>query len=190
MGSNTKWVPIGTRFFFDVKQRMIDLVKLEHICEEGLAPMGYELVDLEYLYEPGGWVLRIFIDHPYQAEDDIRTVPETKPQIPSSRITHQDCEIASQHLSTVLDVEDPINGPYRLEISSPGIPRPIRKERDFRRFTGQMVKIQLHESINGRKNFKGRLHEAASGIVTIDINGTLFELPLERIKKARLEVEF
>jgi ribosome maturation factor RimP len=157
-----------------------DIKQLMTICEAGLAAVGYDLVDLEYQNEPQGWVLRVFIDHPVDApKDDGLGVG----------ITHTDCGEASRHLGTVLDVEDPIDGAYRLEVSSPGINRPLRKERDFARFAGEKVKIQTDEMVEGRKNYKGRLLAAAEGVVTVEVDGKHYQLPLERIRKARLEVE-
>jgi ribosome maturation factor RimP len=79
---------------------------------------------------------------------------------------------------------------YRLEVSSPGVPRPIRKERDFARFVGHRVKVQLHEPLEGRKNFEGRLCSANGGQVGVEADGRVFQLPLASIKKARLDIEF
>jgi ribosome maturation factor RimP len=157
-----------------------DIKQLMTICDEGLAAVGYDLVDLEYQLEPQGWVLRVFIDHPVDA-----------PGIDGSGvgITHMDCAEASRHLNTVLDVEDPIDDAYRLEVSSPGVYRRLRKERDFARFAGEKVKIQTDEMVEGRKNYKGRLLDAADGVVTVEVDGKHYQLPLERIRKARLEVE-
>lgn len=160
-----------------------DTTQLMAICEAGLAAIGYELVDLEYQLEPGGWVLRVFIDFP---------VDEAAPggaEADAPRISLKDCETASRHLGTVLDVEDPIASTYRLEVSSPGVFRPLRKERDFKRFAGELVKIQTHDLVEGRRNFKGRLQAADDGVVTVEVDGKHYQLPLERIRKARLEVE-
>ena len=144
--------------------------------------MGYELVDLEYVREQQGWVLRIFIDHPVTDDGDAGDAP-------GSRITHEDCERASRHLGTVLDVEDPIDIAYRLELSSPGVRRPLRKERDFVRFAGRLARVQLSEPLDGRRNFTGRLRDAADGVVHLEVEGVVFRLPLERVRKAHLEVE-
>jgi ribosome maturation factor RimP len=156
---------------------------LIHLCEASLKAVGYELVELEYQLEPGGWVLRIFIDHPATLLDS-----DSSPGS-NGAITHRDCEIASRQLSTMLDVEDPIETSYRLEVSSPGVRRPLRKEQDFVRFSGQMVRIQMNQPVSGRKNFKGLLRSAADGNVTVEVDGERYELPIAGIRKARLEVE-
>jgi ribosome maturation factor RimP len=90
----------------------------------------------------------------------------------------------------VLDVEDLIPNAYRLEVSSPGVRRPIRKERDFVRFMGHTVRLQLQEPVQGRKNFVGRLLSAGAGQVGVEVDGQVFQLPLASIKRARLEVAF
>ena len=124
---------------------MVDLARLAKICDEGLAAVGYELVDVEYVSEDGGWVLRVYIDRP-----SLETPPAAAP-LPPSAICLADCQTASRHLGTVLDVEDLIPNAYRLEVSSPGIERPLRQERDFLRFAGRAARVQLRESIDGRK---------------------------------------
>lgn len=161
-----------------------DTAQLMAICEAGLAAIGYELVDLEYQLEPGGQVLRVFIDFPVDLAPAI-----VGGDADVARISLKDCASASRHLSTVLDVEDPIGSSYRLEVSSPGVYRPLRKELDFKRFTGEVVTIQTHDLVEGRRNFKGRLQAADDGVVTVEVDGKHYQLPLERIRKARLEVE-
>ncbi|MCA9671765.1 MAG: ribosome maturation factor RimP [Myxococcales bacterium] len=174
---------------------MVDIRRLQAICERGLDPLGLELVELEYVREPQGWVLRVFIDYPpagTEGDDDLR-----------SRIAHGDCERASHQLSAVLDVEDPIDSAYRLEVSSPGVQRPLRRQRDFARFCGHLVRVELAEPLDGRRRFAGRLvatqpgegseTEAggdgmgANGTITVDVDGKQFELSIEGIKKARLD---
>jgi ribosome maturation factor RimP len=157
-----------------LKQRLFQL------CEGGLSALGYELVELEYLRDPQGWVLRVYIDHPHEP---------TPGDAPRSTITHDDCEQASRHLGTVLDVEDPIDTPYRLEVSSPGVRRPLRRSRDFARFAGLVVRVQLSQPLDGRKNFTGRILTASDDVVDLEVDGRAVQLPLERIRKAHLEVE-
>jgi ribosome maturation factor RimP len=165
----------------------IDTDRLWGICENALQTVGYDLVDLEYVRDPHGWVLRVFIDHPPPP-----TVPRPQdagpPPVEPSTITHADCELASQQLGTVLDVEDVIPNAYRLEVSSPGVQRPLRKQRDFARFVGHHVKIQLREPLEGRKNFVGKLRSAEGGEVGIEVDGRVFRLPLAMMKRARLEL--
>jgi ribosome maturation factor RimP len=155
--------------------------RLIALCERSLAALGYEPVEVEYVREQQGWVLRVYIDHPPDGTSPADEV--------GSRITHEDCERASRHLGTVLDVEDPIDTAYRLEVSSPGVRRPLRKERDFARFAGRVARVQLSRALDGRRNFTGRLLSASNGTVDLEIDGGVVQLPLDRIRKAHLEVE-
>ena len=160
----------------------IDTARLQEICESSLAAVGYELVDLEYVHDQAGWVLRVYIDHPYDGG------PEPADALPASRIVHADCELVSRHLGTVLDVEDLIPTAYRLEVSSPGVPRPLRKGRDFARFVGRRVRVELREAREGgRKRFVGQLRSAEGGMISVEVDGRLCELPIEGIRRARLE---
>jgi ribosome maturation factor RimP len=161
----------------------IDTARLGEICESSLAAVGYELVDLEYVHDQAGWVLRVYIDHPYDGS------PDPVDASPTSRIAHADCELASRHLGTVLDVEDLIPTAYRLEVSSPGVPRPLRKQRDFARFVGRVVRVELREAHGegGRKRFVGQLRSAEGGTIGVDVDGQLHELPIDAIRRARLE---
>lgn len=175
--------------------KMLDIEHLFQVCDSSLAAVGYELVDLEYLREPSSWVLRIYIDHPLASApvSEGASEAESDPSVPApvqpSRISLQDCEQASRHLGTVLDVEDLISVAYRLEVSSPGIPRPVRKERDFKRFRGHRVRVTMQGPIAGRKNFTGIIRNVEGGDLLLDVDGQPVHLPLGQLKKARLEVE-
>jgi ribosome maturation factor RimP len=160
----------------------VDTARLLDTCERSLKAIGYDLVEMEYLRDQFGWVLRVFIDHPQEAMLEHGTDK-------GSGITHSDCEAVSGHLGTVLDVEDVIPNAYRLEVSSPGVNRPLRKEGDFIRFIGHRVRVQLKEPHEGRKNFLGCLQSCSNGVVSVEVNGQVFQLPLGVIKRARLEVE-
>ena len=103
---------------------------------------GYELVDVRFVMEPGGWVLRVFIDLP--APD-----PGNEPQ----DVDLDDCERISRELSALLDVEDPIAQAYSLEVSSPGIDRPLTRLKDYKDWTGHEARIKLREPHEGRKQF-------------------------------------
>ena len=111
-------------------QRLISIV--EPVCEAA----GYELVDLRFVLEQGGWTLRVAVDLPLDQHLD----PD---EIPSDRVDLEDCENLSRELSAVLDVEDPIPQAFHLEVSSPGIDRPLRTPAHFEHFTGSEAKIQL-----------------------------------------------
>jgi ribosome maturation factor RimP len=169
----------------------VDIVRLNELCERSLAAVGYELVEVEYARDQGGWVLRVYIDRPLDpAAPPAAPSPALPSAPPPSTISHADCELASQQLGATLDVEDLIPTAYRLEVSSPGVRRPLRRERDFARFVGRGVRVELEEPRDGRKRFVGVLRSAASGVVAVDVDGLVFELPISAIKRARLEVEF
>ncbi len=167
---------------------MADISRLHTICDNSLQAVGYELVDLEHVRDERGWVLRIFIDHPQQSTP--QDPSDSAPTPPKSNITLEDCTAASRHLGTVLDVEDVISDQYRLEVSSPGVPRPIRKERDFKRFIGHTVRVQTNEPLSGRKNFKGALRSCEEGTIGVEIDCHVHQIPLASIRKANLEIEF
>ncbi len=137
------------------------------ILEPAVAALNYELVELEF----HGGVLRIYIDRP-------------------EGVTLDDCQKVSQQLSAVLDVEDPIPGAYTLEVSSPGLDRPLRKPADFRQRTGQRVRIELLLPLNGRRRFTGTLRGVETDELLIEVDATLVRLPFAQIGKARLVPEF
>ncbi|HHT72499.1 MAG TPA: ribosome maturation factor RimP [Firmicutes bacterium] len=139
--------------------------------EEIIADGPIELVDVEYVKEAHGWVLRVFLDKP-------------------GGIDVEDCRSVSEVLSDVLDREDPIPGPYSLEVSSPGLERPLKKESDYVRFAGRLANIRTYQAINGQKNFQGTLMGIEDGKVLIEIDGEATAIPLDMISKARLAVEF
>ncbi|MDO4710889.1 MAG: ribosome maturation factor RimP [Peptostreptococcaceae bacterium] len=118
--------------------------KTESLVEElirGVLPDEFELVDTEYVKEGSEWYLRIFVDR--KAEEE--------------RITLQDCQQISHIVSELLDQKDPIKEHYMLEISSPGLDRPLKKERDFVREKGKAVELKLYKAIDGRKEYDGIL---------------------------------
>ncbi|NIP31593.1 MAG: ribosome maturation factor RimP [Candidatus Dadabacteria bacterium] len=132
---------------------------------------GFELVDIEYKNEAGGMVLRIYLDR-------------------EGGITIDDCSIISKELSTQLDVSNIIHNSYTLEVSSPGLRRPLKKENDFNRFKEKKVKIKTKELIKDRRNFLGTLKGIEDRLVMVEVEGVLYNLPLDSIAKANLELEF
>jgi ribosome maturation factor RimP len=160
-----------------LQQRLISIV--EPVCEAA----GYELVELRFVLEQGGWTLRVAVDLPLDDDTDLE-------QVPSDRVDLADCEQLSRELSAVLDVEDPIPQAFHLEVSSPGIDRPLRTVRHFARFAGSEAKIQLatplHLPAGERRNFKGVLQGVDGSDVLIDCGGTAFRLPIDDIEHARL----
>ncbi|HEY8426539.1 MAG TPA: ribosome maturation factor RimP [Limnochordales bacterium] len=135
-------------------------------------PLGFEVVDVEYEAGPGGRVLRVYIDKP-------------------GGVSVDDCQAVSEPLSAALDRLDPIPGPYRLEVSSPGIERPLRKADDFRRFAGREAEIHTFGPVQGRRHWTGTLLGVEGDQVRMRLeDGSTVELPLEGISKARLRVRW
>ena len=136
------------------------------LLENTLPGLGYELVDFELT--PGGG-FRLFIDKP-------------------DGVTVEDCVTVSNHLTPLFMVEDVDY--ERLEVSSPGLDRPLKKEADFVRFVGQLAKIKLRMPIEQQKKFIGRLAGFDEGAVKLDVEGRIVVIPFANIDKARLEPEF
>lgn len=160
---------------------------LWRLLEPPIQGAGLELVELQWNRESEGWVLRVFIDRP-----EGPSVPgEAKGSAEASvfepmYVSHEDCELISRDLSATLDVADAIHHAYRLEVSSPGIDRPLRRERDFVRFAGREAKIRTTDAVDGRRNFSGILREAKDGLVQIDCEGRSYQLPIATIVRANL----
>jgi ribosome maturation factor RimP len=157
----------------------VDLLKrIETIIEEPLQARGYTLVRVQL---SGGIrkVLQIMIE-----------------RIDEVAITVDDCTTVSRLVSVLLDVQDPIKDPYTLEVSSPGLERPLVKLRDYQRFCGQMVLLTTHQPVNGRKRFQGRLTSAGENGITLDLLDvpgealTPVSIELENIRAARLFIDF
>jgi len=136
---------------------------IESLCETE----GLELVHLEYQREPGGRILRLFIDRP-------------------GGVTLDDCVCISRQSSDLLDVYFENIGPYRLEVSSPGPNRPLGKRLDFDRFKGSRVKIRTAQSVDGQKKFKGVLMGISEEIVKVSVDGKIACIPYQEIITARL----
>jgi len=157
--------------------------KLIQIIEPVLEQSGFELVDVRFVLEQGGWTLRVQADLPLSQVTDLS-------QVPSDRVDLEDCENISRELSAVLDVEDPIPQAYSLEVSSPGIDRPLRTASHFAHFIGSEAKIQLDRPMatatGERRNFKGVLKGVVDGKVDIEVDGQRFQLPIDDIDHAKL----
>lgn len=150
----------------------VDVKQLEPIIAPVVTGQGYELVDVEFKNEMGGWVLRVFIDK-------------------DGGVSLDDCANVSRELSAVLDVEDVIPQHYSLEVSSPGLNRPLRKASDFARFVGQKAKIRTRHPVGeSRRNFSGTLVAVEGGKVKIDVGDQVCEVPVDDVEKANLVYEF
>ena len=144
-------------------QREMLTALLQPVVEE----LGYVLWELEYSPGRGNGLLRLYIDA-------------------ATGITLDDCERVSRAVSEVLDAEDPVPGQYTLEVSSPGLERPLRSEAQFARFVGATVFVELAQPLDGRRRFKGPLAEAGAGTVMVDVDGRRWALPVAGIRKAHL----
>ncbi len=155
----------------DVASRVAD------IAEPLVASLGMELVDLEYKREGRAMVLRLFVDR-------------------EGGVTLDDCAQVSRELSEILDVEDFIQAHYTLEVSSPGLNRPLKKAADYDRYRGRLVKVRTFELLpddagNPRKTFTGELLGLESGVVRLKLTeGQTAGIPLDKVAKANLEFEF
>ncbi len=143
-------------------------IDLEALIEKNVSKLGYELVDFEIINR--GELLRIFIDKP-------------------SSITIHDCVDVTNQLKHILTVEEDISFD-RLEVSSPGTNRVVKKLEDFERFKGEKIKIKTRLPIEERKNFKGILQGVKQDLILIEFNNVLVEIKLDNIEKARLEPDF
>ena len=155
---------------------------LEHIraiAERVARSHGLEIWDIVSRRERTGQVVRVFIDRPGPAA----TAEES--------VSIEDCEQVSREIGTILDVEDPLPFAYTLEVSSPGLDRPLRDERDYRRFAGRLAKIVVSEAVDNQKAFEGRLRGIEDRTVLLEgPKGRMHRLPMRLITRARLEVEF
>jgi ribosome maturation factor RimP len=132
---------------------------------------GYELVDTQWKREPLGWIVRLLIDKP-------------------GGVSHEDCARVSREVSVLLDVHDVVPHAYHLEVSSPGLDRPLRTEAHFRGFIGKRAKVKLHRGLDGRRNFTGIVVRVDPGQVILDVDGQEQVLPLADLDQANLVPEF
>jgi ribosome maturation factor RimP len=140
---------------------------------------GLEVFDVQLRRESTGWIVRVFIDRPGPSGT------------PEDSVGVEDCAAVSRELSTILDVEEPLDRAYTLEVSSPGLDRPLRGARDFERFTGRAAKIVLDEPMDGQSAFAGRIRGLEDGMLVFEAEGRkLRRIALTNIKRARLDVEF
>lgn len=143
--------------------------KITLIIEKSLEDLGYELVRVKYFNLGKKNILQIMID-----------------RLDQKPIIVDDCEKASNTISVLLDVEDPIDGEYNLEVSSPGIDRPLTKAKDFARFVGYDITLEIMRPINGQKRFQTKLIEADDEKIKIEQNEQVIEIEIENIETAKL----
>jgi len=136
-----------------------------------LDEMGFELVDVEYLAERGRWVLRLYIDK-------------------EGGVTIDDCARVSREIGDLIDIKNVVEHPYVLEVSSPGVNRPLKRDRDFIRAIGKKIKVRMAAPVQGRRNFTGHLKNFQEGTLYLDMEGRVTALPRTEVDKANLVYEF
>jgi len=149
----------------------MNAVRIRDMLEPAAEAVGYELVDVEIAGLGANAVLRVYIDAP-------------------GGITVDDCAEASRQISAVLDLEDPIAGEYALEVSSPGLDRPLVKPEHFERVVGQKVKVTMRDYHMGRRRFAGALTGVTDKMAQVDVDGEVYDLPFVDMDRARLDPEF
>jgi ribosome maturation factor RimP len=143
------------------------------IAERVTGGRGFELVDVELKRRPGGELVRLFVDKP-------------------GGIGLDDLQSVSEEVSAILDAEDPLDTSYTLEVSSPGLDRPLKSEDDYRRFSGRLAKLSSYEPIDGRRHWTGRIVAAEGGLVSVKLEregSVVVQIPFAKIAHGRLEVE-
>jgi ribosome maturation factor RimP len=136
-----------------------------------LEELGLELLEVQYRREQNGWVLRLIIDR-------------------VDGVSLDDCAAASREIGQLLDIEDFIDQAYNLEVSSPGLDRPLKSMDDFKRFTGRKAKIKTTAPIAGEHVFIGRIQQTDGETIILDVGPKEVRIPFPEVAKARLEVEF
>lgn len=146
---------------------MASIAKLNEMFGPVTEGLGFEFVGLEYLSGSSPSILRVFIDH-------------------ADGITVENCAKVSRQISAVLDVEEPISGDYTLEVSSPGLDRPLFKLEHYKQFLGSRIKCKLRMPMDGRRNFTGELKDANEQEITLSIDNDTVHLYFEDIEKANI----
>ena len=137
------------------------------IVQPSIEALGFELWGLEHLQQGRHSVLRVFIDC-------------------ENTVNLKDCETVSRQISALLDVEDPISGEYTLEVSSPGLERPLFKIDQFAKFVGDKVKIAMRSQLEGRRKFTGAIECVSANKINLNVEGEIFKLDFAEIEKANV----
>lgn len=146
--------------------------KVLSLLEPIVAENGLELVDLEFVKEGVNWYLRVYIDK-------------------DGGVSIDDCELVSRALEEKLDAADPIEQAYILEVSSPGLDRPLKKEADFQKFQGEIIDVKLYKPLNGSKQYQGKLLGLENGVLSIEEeNGNIVAFEYKETASVRLAVIF
>ena len=150
------------------------LEKIRGVAERVTSGRGYELADVELKREHGGYLVRLYVDK-------------------DGGIGLADLQAVSEEVSAILDAEDPVPTSYTLEVSSPGLDRPLKTEADYRRFLGRLARISSYEPVDGRRHWTGRLTSFEDGVVGVTLEkegGIQSRVPFAKIAHGRLEIEF
>jgi ribosome maturation factor RimP len=145
--------------------------RVRAMAEPILLDEGMELIDVEYRRESKGWVLRLTLDK-------------------EGGVTLDDCTRISQEVGRSLDVEDFVQAPYTLEVSSPGLTRPLKTEKDFMKYRQRLIKVKTVDPMENRRQFKGRLLGVSENRIEMQVDGGIFQIPLSNVAKANLEVDW
>jgi len=151
-----------------MEKEIVDRVRT--IAEPLISDEGMELVDVEYRRESKGWVLRLYLDK-------------------EGGVTLDDCTRISREVGRGLDVEDLIQAPYTLEVSSPGLTRPLKSEKDFMKYRHSLIKVKTLDPVDNRRQFKGRLLGVSESRIELEVEGKIFQIPFSNVAKANLEVD-
>ena len=158
---------------------MDPLAQIRAVAERVAASRGLDVWDIQSRREAIGHVVRVYIDRPGPAAT------------PEESVSIEDCAQVNREMSTILDVEDPLPFAYTLEVSSPGLDRPLRDAGDYSRFAGRLAKVVVKEAVDNQKAFEGRLRGVDTGDVLLEASsGRVHRLPLRLIARGHLEVEF
>ena len=141
------------------------------LIEPGLLQKGLELVDVEFKKEGKNWILRIYIDR-------------------EGGVTLADCQKVSRLAGDLIEVEEVIEPVYTLEVSSPGLNRVLKKEKDFLKYSGKKIYVQCHAPMDGRKKFTGILTGFINQSIHLEVDGQHYTIPLNLVAKANLVIEF
>ena len=158
---------------------MQPIERIRAVAERVAEARGLVIWDIQSRREASGHVVRVFIDRPGPSAT------------PEESVSIEDCEQVNRELSTILDVEDPLPFAYTLEVSSPGLDRPLRGLEDYRRFAGRFAKVVVSEPVDNQKAFEGHLRGIDGEDVLLETpNRRMHRLPYRLITRGRLEVEF
>lgn len=157
------------------------------MAERVAGSVGLDVFDVQLRRETGGWVLRVVIDRPLRRDAEGQVEVDT----PEHAIGIDECQQVSTDLSAILDVDDTLAHAYTLEVSSPGLDRPLRSADDYRRFIGRLAKLVVPGGVDGQTHFEGRIAGVDGDTVCLAVGRNKEKrIPLGAVTKARLEVEF